>query len=323
MPPRKVYIWADADEKIGYGHFIRCLALAEIIKEDFSCVYFTKNPTDYQKHEVEKICPLRELPSDDTRFFIFLEELIGDEIVVLDNYFFTSDYQKAVKEKGCKLITFGSNDRHYYADILLNFTNLKRQSFSTENYTRVCLGLQWTLLRSEFYNKVINSKSSTGIAICLGGTDQFCYTEKISMHVKSFYPNIPIKIISTDRIGEQRIADFKNKGFELNLNLSAQQMADVFRTSKIAIVSASGVAVEALSQQCNVIAGYYIDNQIHIYNTLVEEDYIWPVGNFSNDDFLLCLDNAIAQIFHGKKKGMFDPGNTIQLYKHLFQNLCI
>ena len=33
----------------------------------------------------------------------FLSHLQGDEIVVLDNYFFTTDYQRAIKQKGCRL----------------------------------------------------------------------------------------------------------------------------------------------------------------------------------------------------------------------------
>lgn len=321
MTRKKVYIRADADSRTGLGHFVRCIALAEILKEEFDCVYYTQTPTVYQRQEVEKVCKLRELPSDDSKFSIFLDELKGEEIVVLDNYFFTSDYQRTIKEKGSKLVMFGSNDRHYYADALINFTNLHRNSFSTEDYTRIYIGLQWTLLRSEFYKEYPATTSSKGIVICIGGTDQFCYTEKISKHIRSSHPEYLIKIISTDRIGERRISEFKNNGFELCLNLSAHQMAEAFRTNTIAILSASSVAVEALSQRCNVIAGYYIDNQINIYNTLVENNFIWPVGDFSDDELLSSIDNAIDEISEGKKKEIFESRDTKQLYRQLFQNL--
>ena len=100
----KVYFRADAGAEIGYGHFIRTLALADMLKDDFDCTFFTQCPTSYQRREVEKVCRLAELPADDSKFDIFLDCLRGDEIVVLDNYFFTADYQRLIKRKGCRLI---------------------------------------------------------------------------------------------------------------------------------------------------------------------------------------------------------------------------
>ena len=84
---QKIFFRADADKQIGYGHFVRSLALADMIKEDFDCIFFTQSPTEYQKREIQKVCPLIELPSNDTKLVVFLNFLQGDEIVFLDNYF--------------------------------------------------------------------------------------------------------------------------------------------------------------------------------------------------------------------------------------------
>ena len=104
MPKRKIFFRADASTTIGYGHFIRTLALADMLKNDFNCTFFTQSPSTYQQGEADKVCSLVSLPSDDSKFERFLEYLIGDEIVVLDNYFYTPDYQKQIKDKGCKLV---------------------------------------------------------------------------------------------------------------------------------------------------------------------------------------------------------------------------
>ena len=76
---RKIFFRADAGPEIGYGHFIRTLALADMLKEDFDCTFFTQTPTDYQKREAASVCTLVELPADDSRFDLFLEKLSGDE----------------------------------------------------------------------------------------------------------------------------------------------------------------------------------------------------------------------------------------------------
>ena len=86
---QKIYFRADASATIGYGHFIRTLALADMLKDDFDCTFFTCHPTSYQVSEMEKVCPFIPL-QEETHSADFLSHLQGDEIVVLDNYFFTS-----------------------------------------------------------------------------------------------------------------------------------------------------------------------------------------------------------------------------------------
>ena len=54
---QKIYFRADASATIGYGHFIRTLALADMLKDDFDCTFFTCHPTSYQVSEMEKVCP--------------------------------------------------------------------------------------------------------------------------------------------------------------------------------------------------------------------------------------------------------------------------
>lgn len=55
---RKLFFRADAGIKIGWGHFIRTLALADMLKDVFECTFFTQEPTLYQINEVEKFVNL-------------------------------------------------------------------------------------------------------------------------------------------------------------------------------------------------------------------------------------------------------------------------
>lgn len=316
---RKVYLRADASDRIGYGHFIRTLALADMLKDDFDCTFFTKSPNAFQKDELQKVCRLVELPSDDSKYDEFLDYLSGAEIVVLDNYFYTSVYEKAIKEKGCKLVSIGTNDRHYYADAVVNFTKLQPSDFSSESYTKFCLGLEWTILREPFYEQ--RNVEKKGFVICIGGTDQFAYSERFYDILNSRYPQELISIIATDRIGQQRINAFITKGVNLQLNLTAEQMALQFAQAKIAIVSASSVAIEALSQGANVVAGHYVDNQLNIYRALQEDGYIWGVGAFTDINVINNILEVVTAIERGEMKKIFEANNTVLRYRELFKSL--
>lgn len=317
---QKVYFRADASEQIGYGHFIRSLALAEMLKDDYDCTFFTQAPNDYQLAEVRKVCKLDVLPADDSKFGLFLKKLKGEEIVVLDNYFFTSQYEREIKDRGCKLLSIGTNSRHYFADVVVNFTKLTPSDFSSENYTRFCLGLEWTILRKPFYHKDLINKD--GIVICIGGTDQFDYSERFYDTIRKAYPNQSVTIIATDRIGQQRIDAFNKQDVDLQLNLTAEQMAFQFAKAEIAVVSASSVALEALTQSANVIAGYYVDNQINIYHALQEDGYIWGIDDFKAKEAKAQLLNSIGGILSGRQKKVFNASDTVNRYKQLFSELC-
>ena len=72
MSRKRIYFRADADAQIGYGHFTRTLALADMLREYFDCTFFTQPPSEYQQREAEKICSLVALPSDNSKFEKFL-----------------------------------------------------------------------------------------------------------------------------------------------------------------------------------------------------------------------------------------------------------
>ena len=68
--------------------------------------------------------------------------------MVLDNYFFTTDYQRAIKHKGCRLVCVDDmHDKHYVADVVINHGQTNPALFDVEFYTRLCLGFDWALLR--------------------------------------------------------------------------------------------------------------------------------------------------------------------------------
>lgn len=279
MNKKKVYFRADAGQSIGYGHFIRSLALADMLKDDFDCTFFTQTPTEYQKQEAEKVCPLVALPADDTKFDLFLEQLKGDEIVVLDNYFFTSEYQLQIKQKGCKLVCIDDmHDKHFYADVIINHCVNTCNDYDAEPETKFFLGAKWALLRAPFLTSKTTLKDKGHWVITFGGSDPNNLTMKFVSILCKQFPKVVISAMVGD--GYKYSDTLKSfSGVKVLNKLSAQQVADLFRSADNVICSASSVCYEALACGCNVFAGYYVDNQIDFYKNLVSYRMINPLGN--------------------------------------------
>lgn len=296
MTKRKVFFRADAGAQIGYGHFIRTLALADMLKDDFDCTFFTQSPSEYQQREAEKVCPLVSLPSDESKFEKFLEYLNGDEIVVLDNYFFTSEYQKQIKDKGCKLVCIDDmHDKHYYADVVINHGLTDESLFDKEPYTRLCLGFDYALLRKPFLQKKneINRKKGHWF-ICFGGTDFKNLTEKAlcAIHDDSRVESITVVIGDAYKY-EENLAKYP-KALVVK-NLDADMMAECMLMSEFAILPSSSVCIEALACGCKVAAAYFVDNQIPYYEEWSTKGYILGLNglykNISNDVIDLLKNN--------------------------------
>ena len=318
---QKIFFRADANTQIGFGHFVRTLALAEMLKNDFDCTFFTAAPTEYQKREVTNICNLIELPDDDSKFGMFLQYLTGEEVVFLDNYFFTPEYEKAVKDKGSKLIVLSPSKPHHYADVVLNYVDKNIDNYSVEPYTRIVAGLEWSILREPFRRPVSNSKQETGnIVISFGGTDQYCLTEKVvDALINSEYR---LSVICTNRVSDERRTLLKEKGVKVYTDIPSQKVADLFEHAEYAVLSSSTVCLEALSRGANVLAGYYVDNQEAFYNVLMNENCIVGLGNLLSKNSFTLLKDRMKEATKYKKLTIIDFTNQNEKYISLFKSLC-
>lgn len=315
---RKIYFRADAGKEIGYGHFIRTLALADMLKDDFDGVFVTQAPTDYQRAEVAKVCPLVELPATNEKFPMFLNMLRGDEIVVLDNYFYDTDYQRAIKTKGCKLVCIDDiHDKHYVADVVINHGLSDKTLFDVEPYTRLCLGLGWALLRRPFWQKGSFVSERKGVLVCLGGSDPCRITDRI-LSVLLNIGVLDIKVVMGDMAclnGDYQ----KVEGIHMMNRLSADEMRMAMCSSKLCIVPASSLCIEAMSCHVPVMTGYYVDNQKEFYDAINAGHHVMPLGNLLSvtESHIKIAIEKMAELQQPPMNLLTTKENYIQLFEML------
>ncbi|MFK2664785.1 pseudaminic acid biosynthesis protein PseG [Bacteroides fragilis] len=292
-----IYFRADANAQIGYGHFIRTLALADLLCNSYNCYFATVNPTEYQREEISKICPAIVL-SEKNHWTEFLSLLSGNEIVVLDNYYFTSEYQKTIKDKGCFLVCIDEmHDKHYWADVIFCPDPVKSSLFSLEPYTQLYIGLEWAFLRSPFLNgdSWQGHDSLQNIVLSLGGADP-CHLMNRLLDVLVQFP-ISINVVT----GNQVVIDsrfFQNSSINIHIGISASELVYLYQNSDAAFLSASTMCLEAFAIGIPVASGYYVNNQIALYEYLCQINAIYPLGDLKQNDF----EAKIISLFAGGGK---------------------
>jgi len=187
-------IRADAGIRMGTGHVMRCLGLAQAWQDRGGHVAFAiaACPAEIEERlRAERVDVVRlnvEPASEaDARATVDAAKVRESSWVVVDGYHFDARYHEAIKTLGMQLLVlddFGTLE-HYWADIVLNQDPIAEARLydRRERYTRLLLGTQYTFLRREFRRHVRPSRQIPTVArrllVTLGGSDPDNVTEKV------------------------------------------------------------------------------------------------------------------------------------------------
>lgn len=287
MAKQKVLLRADAGKSIGFGHFIRSLALAGYLKDYFDCSFYTFNPTElkpssYQIDEICKVCSFVNIEALNQKEYDlkFINSLKGDEVVVLDNYYFSTEYQKAIKDKGCRLVCIDDmHERHFFADAVITVTPNDRSMFSMEPNTRFLGGIDHSFLRPEFFKPILRKSKPDDVkkvVLAMGGADAFGLTDKLIDILLNEKRDIELSVIAGDTVAID--AKYRSS-VNIRRRLSAKEIVKLFSESDLGIFPACTICMEALACRLPVAAGWYVDNQKELYDYGVNAGLFMPLRN--------------------------------------------
>lgn len=283
---RVVYFRADADSEIGYGHFMRTLALAEVLSSKYDCRFATKAPTDFQRSCLKDVCRLIELTSDERRFADFANMIEGGEIVVLDNYFYDEEYECQLRQKGASVLLIDNlHTRHTFADAVLGFAmGLKETDYSVEPYAKLYLGPAYSLIRKSFINQLttphpsIRNYDKLKVVISFGGADITGVASSISSMLSKLDNVQSVLVIGKPFDGTK----FDHK-ITFRSGLTSEEMKDAFVENDIAVLSVSTTFFEAMACGIPIIGGYHVNNQIVNYGNIINGTGIIGCGDLQDE----------------------------------------
>jgi UDP-2,4-diacetamido-2,4,6-trideoxy-beta-L-altropyranose hydrolase len=332
MNKKKVILRADGGPETGMGHFTRTLALAEMLRNDFYTCFTTRSPSATQILEIEEICnEYQPLPKDDSHFPAFLDLLQGDEIVVLDNYYFDTDYQRAIRGKGCKLVCIDDlQDKHYVADVVINHAGgVNPENFSCEPYTQIFCGFGYALLRSPFLKTTVSPvEKDFDLLIGIGGADPLDISGRI-VHELIKGNSLSEIAVLLGQAYQGSLTGNSAEQIRIFKNLGPGEVASLMRRSAVGIFPASTIAMEAIACRLPFFSFYFVENQNFFYHYLISnhlcisltpEKFSYDYTFMSNFKFLLKTRN----LFLRKAENEIDlnsPKRIIELFKKLNENI--
>jgi len=203
-------IRADASVRIGTGHVMRCLALAQAWQDAGGRVTFAmreSTPALDARLRAEQ-CEVVALQgavgtSEDAENTAAIAHECGAQWLVVDGYGFGADYQRALKQNGCRVLWMDDNGHAspYCADLVLNqnvYANEMLYSDRSDS-VRLLLGPRYCLLRREFLKWRSWTRKSTAdgarVLITMGGSDPDNRTQSILAALQKFpWPNLTLTV---------------------------------------------------------------------------------------------------------------------------------
>jgi len=180
-------IRADAHYQIGFGHVMRCLALAQAWQERGGQVTFISHkllPDVLRQRlasEQVNLLLINELAGspDDAQQLIALAREIQARVIIVDGYQFDTVYQRYIKDAGFPLLVL---DDYSHTDLYLADWVLNQNPHATKSLypyhgdaTQLLLGTRYALLRREFWRwrgrRYERPYAGRNILVTLGGTD--------------------------------------------------------------------------------------------------------------------------------------------------------
>jgi UDP-2,4-diacetamido-2,4,6-trideoxy-beta-L-altropyranose hydrolase len=286
--PAGIIFRADGSSAIGLGHIYRSCALAQVLKKSFRTTFATRNPSDDLRNiilgSVEKVAAIESDKSIEEE-----TELLGgmagkEDIIVLDGYSFTGDYQELLRKKTRAAIVC-IDDIHkgyYHADAVINHIGgICIDDYQSVATTAFFLGTEYALVNPVFLGMGLRKHKNNQLLVCLGGADPQNHTLKV------------IKSVPVDRfdhttviIGEgfryaRELQEFSSgKKISIRQNLKPAEVASLMSECYYAILSPSTVSYEYL-QAGGILYLYQIaDNQQRVKEFYIEKGIAMDFQDF-------------------------------------------
>jgi len=309
-----VAIRCMADHNSGYGHFSRCLAIANYFLKRHYDIIFLINNNSYLKKELLKnklnysIIPKFRTKSLEGKFLnkFILENHIS--CILIDMREFSEVLSKEINNSECLIVVIDdSSVTNVYSDILLNGTPIKQfHKYKKSNKkARLLVGSKYFLTKPEFaHNKKnlseIKSKKKYDVVVSCGGSDLNELTWKITKQITSI-PNVKIQVIIGPLMKQKSPNNLKK---DVKIVHSPKKIWNIFKKADLVICTSGSTLFELAIQGIPCINIAAVEHQTSYGSEFSDSGFgiymgFWRKLNFSK--FNLITEKLLSNTSQRKR----------------------
>ncbi|MGS2720411.1 UDP-2,4-diacetamido-2,4,6-trideoxy-beta-L-altropyranose hydrolase [Paraglaciecola aestuariivivens] len=256
----RVAFRVEGTPKLGLGHIMRCMALAQGLHKAGHQVFFFMSEVSSQFCQnrsdwLGEIIPLIDLdPSKQPEWLVEQCCTLKVDWLVLDGYQFEQSYRRFLSSKHFKLAVFDdlNNSGELYADLVINGAPKAHElNYLTKApNAKLAIGSQFQVLRQEFFQVERNNWSSrNNLSLMFGGSDPKNMTIKLLAALQKQAATMPITVITGAAYENlpQLTHLLKHSQLKVKHIHNCQNMAKELVHSKLAVSAAGGSQFELLA----------------------------------------------------------------------------
>ena len=299
---KNILFRANSSSKIGTGHIMRDLVLAEQFK-DSNIIFATQDlPGNINNKILEKKYAIENLNSNNIEELVNIIKARSINMIIIDHYGIDYDFEKTLKETTkVTIFVLDDNYKKHYCDILLNhnpFGDASKYKNLVPKHSEVRCGSKYTLLRNEFLmekqkgRKNIRNNNQLNVFIAMGGSDYSNISIQILEVLKEF-PRIYANVLTTSANKHlEELEKYVNNKDNIALHINSNSIAKLMNNANFAIVTPSVILNEIVYLGIPFIAIKTADNQNYMYDFIKKLD-LKILKNFNAEELKCSLEEFI------------------------------
>ena len=340
-----IFIRVDSSTKVGYGHLIRCLALADTLKKSFKINFIC---TNLNGNLISQICKKKfevfrfntksqriNVKKDAEKTISIIKKHRNKKsLLILDSYILSQEWENRVRPYVKRLIVIDDlMDRKHSCDLIID-QNLHTQMNSLYNKSvlKNCvklLGPDYAILRNQFIAQRkyarIRSLPIKNILVSFGGTDNENHTLHALTSLKKLNSDVNVNVVTgTANIGKKIIKNFCKKNFNYNYFEQVENMAKLMQIADLCIGSSGTTTWERCCVGLPAIAIVASNDQKDIASAVSKNKCIINLGKIKKSDnvnyvrLMKNLKNSELQNMSRNCMKLVDGKGAARISKYIF-----